>query len=320
MGEYRIEKLDRRGFPLLIPLMKDAFGRDADIAYFEWKYLQNPAGEFVGFIAIAENGDVGAYYGVIPERYVIDGQRTTIFQSCDTMTHSKHRRRGLFQMLATRCYDHLREQGQLFIIGFGGGQSTPGFIKFGWRQPFMIGYQFYPRAMAWLDLGGDRRDVDEVTDFGLLESAAMKSNQGARIRSEKTADVISWRLANPRHEYKALAIRDGDSYVSYLVYYVEADKIVLFDFYFESRDQGKKLVGQLKRKLKSSDALGIVCFSQRDSPYSRELARHGFLRNPFGRGPLSAQIPFIFYSTQEKMDALMNPSHWAINAFDHDAL
>ena len=320
MGEYRVEKLDKQGFSLLIPLMKDAFGRDADIGYFEWKYLQNPAGEFVGFIAVADDGDVGAYYGVIPERYVIDGVSTIIFQSCDTMTHSKHRRRGLFQKLATHCYDHLRDEGRLFIIGFGGDQSTPGFLKFGWRQPFMIGYQFYPRAFALLDFAGDSPDVHEVTDFGLLASAATMSNQQARIRSDRTAEVVKWRLANPRHSYKALAIKSGNAYVSYLVYYIEDGKFLLFDFYFQNRDHGKSLIGQLKRKLKSSDSRGILCFAQKDSSYARDLAQRGFLRNPFHRGPLSAKVPFIFYSTPEKMDDFMKPSHWAINAFDHDAL
>lgn len=105
---------------------------DVDIGYFRWKFLENPSGTFFGFVAVEINsGEIGAYYGVIPERWYVDGVETVIYQSCDTMTHSQHRRLGLFQMLALHCYTELRKQGSLFIIGFSGKQSTPGFTKFG---------------------------------------------------------------------------------------------------------------------------------------------------------------------------------------------
>ena len=53
MEEYTFRKLNNSEFELLIPLMMDCFGMDVDINYFKWKYLDNPSGEFIGFIAVS---------------------------------------------------------------------------------------------------------------------------------------------------------------------------------------------------------------------------------------------------------------------------
>ena len=113
MNNYNIRKLANNEFYLLIPLMKDCFGMDVNIEYFEWKFVKNPAGFVEGYIAVSDEGEIAAYYGVIPEIYIINGKPTTIYQSCDTMTHSKHRRKGLFQKLALHCYECLKNENKL---------------------------------------------------------------------------------------------------------------------------------------------------------------------------------------------------------------
>ena len=97
MSEYTISKLDPENFQVLLPLMKDCFGMDVNIDYFKWKFLENPAGPFIGFTAVCNKTDeVVAYFGFIPESYKMDGIDKIIFQAHDLMTHSNHRRKGLF--------------------------------------------------------------------------------------------------------------------------------------------------------------------------------------------------------------------------------
>ena len=103
-GEYRIEPISEGRFPSLIPLMHDAFGDNVDVEFFRWKYFKNPAGPVIGNIALAENSEVAAFYGMIPEVYRWGGETLRLYQSCDTMTHSRHRRKGLFQRLALQTY------------------------------------------------------------------------------------------------------------------------------------------------------------------------------------------------------------------------
>ena len=52
MPDYHIKRIGAADFPMLIPLMKDCFGMDVNIDYFHWKYIDNPAGHFIGFVAI----------------------------------------------------------------------------------------------------------------------------------------------------------------------------------------------------------------------------------------------------------------------------
>ncbi|MFD2720962.1 GNAT family N-acetyltransferase [Hymenobacter monticola] len=323
---YTIQQVAPENFDVLLPLMQDCFGIDTNVSYFHWKYTQNPAGNFIGFVAVADStGEIGAYYGVIPELFSVQGKRQVIYQSCDTMTHSRHRRRGLFQLLAVHCYNYLRAHGQLFVYGFGGGQSTPGFIKFGWRHIFDIAYYFYPRQMRLLDLPqlfANANKVVPVHDHAQLADLLLKSNRGTAVHALKEVAQFSWRLANPRHAYQTLAYADASGkFTGYVVYYVEDQKVFLFDGFAESRQAERALFGALKALLRADGSLrGIVSLCQPGQRFSQSLTRNWFVRNTFSKGPLRETIPFILYADTATMDDIGNANAWAINAYDNDAL
>jgi hypothetical protein len=44
MTNYTYRKLQTNEFHLLVPLMKDSFGVEVNVKYFEWKFVNNPAG------------------------------------------------------------------------------------------------------------------------------------------------------------------------------------------------------------------------------------------------------------------------------------
>src|SRR5690242_16349933 len=91
--------------------------------YFQWKYLDNPAGEVVAFEALHE-GRPAAFYGVIPEFYTVKGERVKVYQSMDTMTHPDYQRRGLFTKLANMTYNYLVEKdGGVNLVGIPGSNS-----------------------------------------------------------------------------------------------------------------------------------------------------------------------------------------------------
>lgn len=320
MDSYKIRKLEATEFHLLIPIMKDCFGVNVDVAFFDWKFLQNPAGSFVGFVAVAEDGEIAAYYGVIPELYKINGAEKVIYQSCDTMTHSRHRRKGLFQKLALECYEYLRSQGKLFVIGFGGGQSTPGFLKFGWRHIFDIRYYFIPKFIVTLSTRKSSPQVTGIAELGIIHNIVLKSNLGNEIHSHKTPDVFKWRISNPSHQYHVIGYQSSGDYTSYACYYITDGKLVLFDFYFANTKEGKTLVNELKIQVIDQNLRGIVAMCQEGSIYSKHLKQVGFFSNPFSKGPLSTRVPFIFFAAKEEMDKNQNPSQWSVNSFDHDSM
>lgn len=320
MEEYKISKLDKDQFQLLIPLMKDCFGMDVNVNYFDWKFNKNPSGFVEGFIALSKSNEIAAYYGVIPELFNVNGELKIIYQSCDTMTHSKHRRKGLFQKLSKTCFDYLKNQNKLYIYGFGGVDSTPGFLKFGWQHIFDVNYYFFPKILSLLQYGKDKSIV-EILDISLVSDLFLKSNSQNKIHSIKNIDIFKWRISNPLHLYKTIAFKNEfNKFDSYLIYYFDEDKIVLFDFYYDEIESGKKIINYLKKILKNGNYKGIVTLSHEKSEYSLRLKSLGFLRNPFNMGPLSSKIPFIVYSHENISESFNNSCFWEINAFEHDSL
>jgi hypothetical protein len=308
---YKIEKLNSDQFELLIPLMKACFGMEVNTDYFKWKFIDNPAGAFVGFIARSEKNELAAYYGVIPVKYSINGEQQIVFQSCDTMTHPDHRRKGLFQKLAIHCYNYLRDNSNLNVFGFSGEESTPGFMKFGWSHLFNMRNYFIPKQLNF-----QASPVIEVRESDSIES--LIHNQ----RSEQTKSPISlmkeeaylkWRYSNPKRRYLFLSI--GQSYLSY---YMESDKIFILDNYFDSPLEAKKLLKHLKYLLKTTGLQAIVAFLKERSVDSQQFKSLGFISNPFKKGPLSYRVPFIVLA--EDNSFFLGDDNWLPKAIDHDAM
>lgn len=320
---YDIQQIGTREFDVLIPLMKDCFGLDINTDFFRWKYQQNPSGEFIGFIAVSEQNEIGAYYGVIPETYIVDGEVKVIYQSCDTMTHSAHRRRGLFQLLANHCYDYLRRQGKLFVVGFGGAMSLPGFIKFGWRAVTSVQQVFYPRAFATLHIAGSntRYKIEPVADVTLLDELLQKSNSRTQIHSLKNARTFGWRISNPLNVYQLYAaIGENGEVAGYICYYISRGKIYLFDTYSIDKAAEKQLVSKVKKELTTQKLKGIQTLCSRNSYLFEMLTRNGFISSPFKKWPERLSQPIIFYSTEENMQRYSSPAVWNFTPFDHDTL
>ena len=315
MEEYRIEKLAVDRFELLIPLMKDCFGINVNIDYFKWKFIDNPSGQFVGFVAFHQkSNELAGYYGVIPEEYSIFNKRKIIFQSCDTMTSSKHRRKGLFQKLASHCYQFLEENHELNVIGFGGEQSTPGFIKLGWKHLFDVKYLFVPKLFCFTSVFSNFKDVRIVKAEEVYHLNQQKGD--ANIHSFRTLEQFKWRLNNPLHPCITVKYKDD----SYLSYYFSDGKIFLFDFYFSTTFSGRKLVNYLKKEVLKNKAKGIITLAQYNSPFFIQLHKRGFFHNPFSKGPLNTKIPFIFLTQENGIIDFSNSSNWNVSPYDHDSL
>lgn len=321
MADYRFRKIDSEELEILIPLMKDCFGMAVNIDYFIWKYVDNPNGSFVGFIAEEkQTGEIAAYYGVIAEKYNIAGCQKTIFQSCDTMTHSRHRRKGLFQKLAIECYEYLRKEESLFVVGFGGGQSTPGFLKLGWRHVFNFRHYFKPALLCCFDLLRSQIScVFEITDIGQLEPLVSDHEYHDKIHSVRDIIHMKWRFSNPQYHHRLFVYSEGDHLEGFVCFSIQGDKLILLDFVFRSPQSRKALIVSLSKLVFADKLKGVVAFCQERGYSAKHLLLSGFIINPFNKGPLSRKTPFIFYADEEIMNRFSNESFWIINSYDHDS-
>ena len=323
MPDYRIKRIGAEDFSMLIPLMKDCFGMDVNIGYFHWKYIDNPAGHFIGFIAIEPiTNEIGAYYGVIPQSLIINGKERIIYQSCDTMTHSKHRRLGLFKMLAQECFHYLKKENKFFIIGFGGAQSTPGFLKFGWKQLFNFRYYFKPRLFCNTAAlrSFAKNCFKEEHDINAMASFFTKINQPAAIHSKRNTAHTRWRIKNPNYTYQLITYSQNNVIEGYVIYYIQQKKMILFDFIFTTKKSEKGLLWYLSKQVLKNNYQGIITFCQQKGVQAKLLQANQFIKNPFKKGPLSEQTAFIFFAGEEEMNAYADPACWEITGYDHDAL
>jgi hypothetical protein len=308
---YALEPLTDRIFDELEPLMLDAFGHGGDRRYFDWKYRQNPAGHALGNIARTDAGEIAAFYGMIPEMYEFRGERRRIYQSCDTMTHSQHRRRGLFQRLAQATYDQaLAADPGFFAYGFSGPTSTPGFLKMNWKIREELPFLFQPYPLTLLKWRrGKARIVESITAdlIEMIARAQPKSGPGV-CRDE---GFVRWRLGNPLRRYEYL-LADA----AYVVFTRMEGFVFVMDFWEQDRRSGSPVVRALRAIASDSRMKGLLTWTSAQSEFAGRLRGHLFIRNRLGRGPASQTVPFISYGS-DPFDA--SDRAWAVNALDHDS-
>lgn len=314
-GDYRVEALTPELFGELVPLMEDVFGGNPQGALFDWKYLRNPAGPAIGHVARSASGELAAFYGMIPEIYRWGERSVRIYQSCDTMTHSRHRRRGLFQLLAQQSYAAARKADPgFFAIGFSGPMSTPGFLKMGWANPFAIPHRFKPRQLASIaPFPGKGPEVAATIPETLV--GLMARNAAARRNCKSYyPEFVRWRLAHPAVSYRYV-IDDG----AYAILKEQAGFLYLIDFWEESVGAGKGVMRSVMQASAKPGQRGVLTACQQGGSLERMLRRYLFLRNPLRHGPASERTPFITYGTPPVPEA-SSAAGWDITSVDFDSL
>jgi hypothetical protein len=128
---YNIERLRPDHFGALQVLFDNCFGQqlkpEVIAARFDTKAI---GADPIGFLAFEKStGEPAAFYGVFPVRVQVNGETVLAAQSADTMTHQRHRKKGLFVLLAKRTIEACREEHIAFIFGQPNAQSEPGFLK-----------------------------------------------------------------------------------------------------------------------------------------------------------------------------------------------
>ena len=134
--EYTIVRLTKETLPDVAFLHKEVYGSAAAPSYFEKKYNTAFTGvEYVGYVAYNNEQVPVAYYGVIPCYIQYKDKVVLAAQSADTMTHPKHRYKGMFVELSNLTFDLCKSLGILLVFGFPNQNSYHGAVnKLGWKM------------------------------------------------------------------------------------------------------------------------------------------------------------------------------------------
>ncbi len=281
--------------------------------YFNWKYCDNPAGEVVAYTA-TDGDTIAAFYGVIPELYIVNGEPVKIYQSMDTMTHPNYQRRGLFSKLAKMTYRHILEAEKKFtIVGIPGTSSYPGFVnKLGWKDIHHFKYVFLPKTVFKM-----RRLFGRVKDFEICKITEMDSNvaaflakrnlSGKPIQPYLFADFFDWRVfKNRTNKYQVLRIEQDDEMIGLCLYSFGEKKRCFIHFlsFIEPKVTNEALGSVLQYLFNECNAEFVYTWEPLDSFLNKAYQRYGFMKNLIGRGPFSYEIPLIIYAQTPSTDAV----------------
>ncbi|MDA9858383.1 GNAT family N-acetyltransferase [Rubripirellula sp.] len=104
--------------------------RDAE--YWAWKHEQNPFGR--SFMLLAEiDGRLAGVRAFMRWQFEQDQQIIHAAKPVDSVTHPDFQRRGIFSKLTLEACDLAAEHGIQFLFNTPNKQSTPGYLKLGWR-------------------------------------------------------------------------------------------------------------------------------------------------------------------------------------------
>jgi hypothetical protein len=134
MSNYIFKRFDDSLIYKLVPLFKDAFGINISGEQIKKKFdTYNYAGiKNIAFVAIDEGDNIiAALYMIFPAIIHYNGQDILCGQVGDLMTHSAHRRKGLFLKLAELTHNLAMQEGMklVFTFPYGFNSSYKGFVE-----------------------------------------------------------------------------------------------------------------------------------------------------------------------------------------------
>lgn len=300
------------------------FGTKVDERYFKWKYIDNPAGEVAAFVAGASDGTIAAFYGVLPEIYLVNGNTKRIYQSMDTMTHPDFQRRGLFGLLAKKTYEYVAEtEGELKIVGIPGLTSYPGFVKkLEWTDIHQFKYFFTNRILfkaAGLLRRTKKAKFEIITEMNsaLLEFLDRRELSEKPIQPVISEDFFSWRVfKNPLKNFQVIQIQDENSkIIGVCVYTTDEEKRCFIHFLsFVKRDLFSDYSGAVIECLfAETGAQFVYTWEPVEETTHKALKKLGFVTNPLDKGLFSYHVPLIIRAEPNATDGT---SWYEVNNFD----
>ncbi|HVA98161.1 MAG TPA: GNAT family N-acetyltransferase [Bacteroidia bacterium] len=286
----------------LVDLMNVCFHKQVNVKYFQWKYFNNPAGKAIAFEAIYQQKTI-AFYGVIPEKYTVDGKNYRVFQSVDTMTHPDFQKKGLFVILAQLTYaEIIKEYNSYFLIGFPGSQSYQGFIKkLSWKSTF-IGSYIFTNKLFFYPIFFIKKKYSVVfkqlqkNDETIPRYFSNTLQNEASIFKTISPELLYWKVFdNPIKKYNIVGIFENEKTIGMFIYLIDAKNTceITWLHFLDEQKYFKHSHTLIDYLFKTTNKKFIYTWRPQNSQRLKLLRNLGFIYNPLKKGPFSAAFPFI---------------------------
>lgn len=308
-------------------LLRLCLNPNVEANYFQWKYLDNPAGQVVAFEAVHE-GTIAGFYGMIPQRFRIANRVVKLYQSMDTMTHPNYQRRGLFVKLAQATYRHIEEtEGALHALGIPGPTSYPGLVgSLKWVPAHYFPHIMAPAALLELRALWAAPVRLHTVDWQQPEPLQWVLDRLPQLRPVVPywdIPTLHWRVAqHPLLQFKVHWIEHAGQPIGFVV--TRSIHGRCFVEWLELTDTTlytPLMPGILRALVRAWKAPWLFTWEPNVEVQARAYRAIGMFTNPFGRGPLQRKIPLCFMhkpdSMYEGMD-LGDPNLYAVQPLVQD--
>ncbi len=134
--KYEFVRMSEDLFEDFATLAEDAFGERPSLEERRRLFDTSAWGtDYIGYLVYErETREAAAFYGIFPCYVEYEGKRYLAAQSGSTMTHSRHRKKGLFYRAGKKTFELAKAEGIKFVYGFPNPNSYPGLMKLGWAH------------------------------------------------------------------------------------------------------------------------------------------------------------------------------------------
>lgn len=310
----------------LLNMYRECFNLEVPNQYFQWKYVNNPAGKATAFVAIHEE-QIAAFYGVIPDIYIINGEQHTIYQSMDTMTHPNYQRKGLFKTLANITYEHIRSTyNQINVLGFPGETSYAPFIKkLNWSTLVEMKYLFVHKSVFSSITALKRKSLIDITSVDSFtqefDDYFLQKECKKPIAKYLNRSLANWRFVDsPIVNHHILKISRAGELIGFLVYRIdEKNRAFLININFLKQLDINLHMHELVSFIYNKHNISLIYTFQSTQATKTALYKCGFLSNPFSKGPFSYRTPLIVYGNENVNNTqFTDRNNWDIQPYLRD--
>ena len=307
---FNFDTFNRKSFSDMYEL---CFGQKVNEDYFKWKYEQNPAGKVIAYSA-SENGITVSFYGIIPEKYLINGKPHTVYQSMDTMTHPAFQKKGLFKTLAEKTYsDLLQKDPKSIIIGIPGSNSYHSFVhKLNWKSIHHFSFTFIHKYL-FKSFNGlippqvyKHAEIKNFFDPTIEDFLEKIINPDVKIQTLVDSSFLDWRIKrHPFINYKSLGFYNNSDLTGIIVYHITEKNTCFIDWIGSADKDKKQIIRTFCRHIFGTCSSNFIYTWK--PVHEKQFANFkslGFISNPLNKGPFSYKVPFIVYAKTNEINGV----------------
>ncbi|MBI4304543.1 MAG: GNAT family N-acetyltransferase [Chloroflexi bacterium] len=330
---------------LILQLRHVIRGDTHSTEYWRWRYLNNPAGRAIMWLAVADGIAVG-HSAMIPTLVKIGDTSVRGGLAVDNWTHPDFRRQGIFFTLHTKILEDAAREGIQLAYTFPNQLSYPGFMKLKYSDLFPV--PSMRKVVNWVlaaearikvpliqtvtnvfsPLGGMQErnhavpeiSVREVPSFdGRFDEFWTKVSRQYNVLVVRDSRYLNWRYAfNPRYRYRMYVAERGSEILGYVVLNCTkadimrgfvADLLVLPD----EEDALRALVGKCIESSRAQRVATLHCWMLERAHFHNSLLKMGFRErssSPTFCGRVLANLP---------SELVRHPDNWWLCPGDYDS-